>query len=209
MAWAARGCTFFGWLLPRRRPRAPLSASGGFRPGSGRAAPPLLPVARGLPGRRLGARAPLIGAFLSPVAVAVLGPGLCVRAGAGAGRGLRRPLLPVHIAMALVGLAAFAVATAVALLYLLMERRLKSKRFGPFFSRLPSLQLLDELNRKGVLAGLRRAEPDLDHRRLLHHLRRARTGARWRSRRWSPGRCSPGSSTRGASPAGRGSGSRC
>ena len=99
-------------------------------------------------------RAPVIGAFLNPVALAVLWPGLLLAGGADAlPAAVRRPLLPVHIGIALVGMAAFAVATAAALLYLLMERQVKSKRFGLLFSRLPSLQFLDELNRKLVLAG--------------------------------------------------------
>ena len=66
---------------------------------------------------------------------------------------LRQPLLPVHIAVALAGLAVFGVATAVAGVYLAVERMLKGKRFGPFFRRVPSLELLDDLNRRLVAWG--------------------------------------------------------
>ena len=41
----------------------------------------------------------------------------------------------------------------VAAMYLLMERQVKTKRFGLLFSRLPSLQFLDDLHRKLVLWG--------------------------------------------------------
>jgi ABC-type uncharacterized transport system permease subunit len=67
--------------------------------------------------------------------------------------GLRQPLLPVHIAVALAGLAVFGVATAVAGVYLAAERTMKGKRFGPFFRRIPSLELLDDLNRRLVAWG--------------------------------------------------------
>jgi len=59
----------------------------------------------------------------------------------------------VHIAVALAGLAVFGVATAVAGVYLAVERMLKGKRFGPVFRRVPSLELLDDLNRRLVVWG--------------------------------------------------------
>jgi ABC-type uncharacterized transport system permease subunit len=61
--------------------------------------------------------------------------------------------LPVHITIALLGMAASAVAAGVALMYLLMERQVKGKRFGLLFSRLPSLEFLDTLNRRLVVVG--------------------------------------------------------
>jgi ABC-type uncharacterized transport system permease subunit len=98
-------------------------------------------------------RKPVFGAFLTPIALAVLVPGLLIHGASGIAPDVRRPLLPVHIAIALLGVAAFAVAAGVAAMYLLMERQVKGKRFGIFFSRLPSLQFLDELNRRLVVAG--------------------------------------------------------
>ena len=38
-------------------------------------------------------------------------------------------------------------------MYLLMERQVKGKRFGLLFSRLPSLEFLDTLNRRLVVVG--------------------------------------------------------
>ncbi|HYH98433.1 cytochrome C assembly family protein [Hyalangium sp.] len=99
-------------------------------------------------------RKPVIGAFITPLAVAALVPGLLLQGGeAPLSPALRQPLLPLHITIALVGMAAFAVAAGVGFMYLLMERQVKGKRFGLLFSRLPSLEFLDTLNRRLVVAG--------------------------------------------------------
>lgn len=99
-------------------------------------------------------RRSVLGAFVTPLAVAVLVPGVLLRGGVAplAPPG-REPLLPVHVSAALLGLAAFAVAAMVAAMYLLMERQVKAKRFGLLFARLPSLTFLDDLHRKLVLWG--------------------------------------------------------
>ena len=99
-------------------------------------------------------RIPVMGAFITPAAVAVLLPALLISAGREPiPTTFRRPLLPVHITIALAGVAAFAVAAGVAVMYLLMERQMKGKRFGLLFSRLPSLTFLDQLNKQLVLWG--------------------------------------------------------
>jgi ABC-type uncharacterized transport system permease subunit len=99
-------------------------------------------------------RRPVIGAFLTPLAVTVLLPGLLLDGGQSPlPPGVRQPLLPLHISLALLGLAAFAVAAGVGVMYLLMERQVKAKRFGLLFSRLPSLEFLDTLNRRLVVWG--------------------------------------------------------
>ena len=54
--------------------------------------------------------------------------------------------LMLHIALALGGLAAFAVSAAMSGLYLVVARRLKSKNFLVSSRRLPSLTALDEQN---------------------------------------------------------------
>ncbi|MBI3184794.1 MAG: cytochrome c biogenesis protein CcsA [Myxococcales bacterium] len=99
-------------------------------------------------------RVPVIGAFLMPIALAVLVPGLIMT---GTGEvlppGMKGPLLPLHITIALLGIAAFGVASGVAVMYLLMERQMKGKKFGVLFARLPPLQFLDELNRRLVVWG--------------------------------------------------------
>jgi ABC-type uncharacterized transport system permease subunit len=99
-------------------------------------------------------RIPVMGALLTPIAVAILVPALVIGEGTNSlPNAFPRPLLPLHISVALLGLAAFGVAAGVALMYLLMDRQMKGKHFGVLFSRLPSLRFLDELNRLLVVWG--------------------------------------------------------
>jgi ABC-type transport system involved in cytochrome c biogenesis permease subunit len=60
----------------------------------------------------------------------------------------------VHVVFAFVGYATFAVAFAAAVMYLLQRRQLKSKKsFDSVFHRLPSLEVLDELNQRLISMG--------------------------------------------------------
>ncbi|HEY8517766.1 MAG TPA: cytochrome c biogenesis protein [Candidatus Binatia bacterium] len=61
---------------------------------------------------------------------------------------LRSPWLPVHVMLAFLGNAAFALACIVSLLYLWQERQLKAHHVGPLARRLPSLETLDNVNFK-------------------------------------------------------------
>ena len=96
---------------------------------------------------------PVLGAFLAPAAVAVWLPGLWSLHGGEPSRSPWTPMLVAHIGVALTGLAVFAVATGVAVAFLLLERQVKAKHFGVLFARLPSLELLDGLNRRLVTWG--------------------------------------------------------
>ncbi len=99
-------------------------------------------------------RRAVIGAFVTPIALAALVPAVMVPGpGSPLPVSLREPLMPVHISIAILGMAAFAVAAGVAVMYLLMERQVKAKQFGLLFSRLPPLSMLDQLNRWLVLVG--------------------------------------------------------
>jgi len=101
-------------------------------------------------------RIPTVGAFVTPLILIVLLPALFLTH---AGKleaipeEIRRPVLPVHILSAFLGIAFFAIAAGVAVMYLLQEREVKGKRFGALFSRLPSLDSLDQLNQRLVRAG--------------------------------------------------------
>lgn len=77
----------------------------------------------------------------TPVDVARLGPAI-----SGA-------WLWVHIALAMVGIAAFVLNFAGALMYLLQERQLKTKRPGAFYYRLPALDTLDRLTYRTLALG--------------------------------------------------------
>ncbi len=72
-----------------------------------------------------------------------------------------RPLSPVlqsywlgiHTFLAFLGNAAFAVACGIGIMYLIQEHHLKSKHLGGLFQRLPSLQVLDEINYRLITLG--------------------------------------------------------
>jgi len=98
---------------------------------------------------------PALGAFVMPVVVV-----LSLKASAARPAGLeelgfafRGAWVWVHIALALVGIAAFVLNFAGAFMYLLQERQLKAKRPGAFYYRLPDLQTLDRLTYRTLALG--------------------------------------------------------
>jgi len=60
---------------------------------------------------------------------------------------------PVHVTLAFLGYAVFAVAAMAGVMYLLQERRVKNKQFSGLFYRLPSLDTLDSINYKCLTFG--------------------------------------------------------
>lgn len=61
--------------------------------------------------------------------------------------------LVVHVATVMGGYGLLAVTFLGALLYLLLDWRIRAKKLGPLFKRLPSLTLVDSLNHRALLAG--------------------------------------------------------
>jgi cytochrome c-type biogenesis protein CcsB len=61
--------------------------------------------------------------------------------------------LGIHTFLAFLGDAAFAMAFGISIMYLIQEHHLKTKRLGGLFQRLPSLQILDEVNYKLIVLG--------------------------------------------------------
>ena len=61
--------------------------------------------------------------------------------------------LPVHASISLVAYAFLALSFIGSIMYLLQEREIKQKRFGLFYSRLPSLEALDKLNHHCLSVG--------------------------------------------------------
>ena len=100
--------------------------------------------------QRTGVR--VLGAFVLPVAVI-----LSMKAASGRPETLAPALgsawVWVHIALAMVGIAAFVFNFAGAIMYLLQERQLKTKRPGAFYYRLPALQTLDRLTFRTLALG--------------------------------------------------------
>lgn len=60
--------------------------------------------------------------------------------------GLESAWLPVHVTLAFLGNALFAIAFGVSLIYLLQERHLKHKKMSALMKRFPSLESLDRIN---------------------------------------------------------------
>jgi cytochrome c-type biogenesis protein CcsB len=52
----------------------------------------------------------------------------------------------IHVILAFLGDAAFAMACGIGIMYLIQEKNVKSKRLSRLFQKLPSLQTLDEIN---------------------------------------------------------------
>jgi cytochrome c-type biogenesis protein CcsB len=61
--------------------------------------------------------------------------------------------LPIHVMLLFFGNAVFAVAFGAGIMYLLMERELKRKKLGAIFKRLPSLNVLDDINYRCLTIG--------------------------------------------------------
>jgi cytochrome c-type biogenesis protein CcsB len=61
--------------------------------------------------------------------------------------------LPIHVTFAFLGDAIFALAFCAGVIYLIQERLVKSKRTGTFSGRLPSLEVLDEINYRALTIG--------------------------------------------------------
>lgn len=102
-------------------------------------------------------RGPLValGAVVAPLAFSL---GLCASALGGGSQPLPPSLqsawLPVHVTLAFLGDAVFALAFSASALYLLQERRLKTRRGRGPLPHLPSLETLDRLNYSCLVWGL-------------------------------------------------------
>lgn len=97
-------------------------------------------------------RTQVVGAFVAPLVVLLL---LASRVRHGhAPPHLGGAILVAHIASVTVGTAAFSVAFAMSVAYLLQERQVKKKRLGGLFQRLPSLDVLDRVAWRSVAVGL-------------------------------------------------------
>ena len=61
--------------------------------------------------------------------------------------------LTLHRTLSFLAFGAFSLVFASGLMYLIQERQLKLKRFGAWYHRLPSLSILDDANRVGLVFG--------------------------------------------------------
>jgi ABC-type uncharacterized transport system permease subunit len=104
--------------------------------------------------RRL--RLDALGAFVAPLALGMMVfSGVLFHFGSGSAPELVSgdALLLLHISLTILGHVAFAFACGVSLALILQESLLKSKRFSAIGRKLPSLRLLDRLNRNLLVGG--------------------------------------------------------
>jgi cytochrome c-type biogenesis protein CcsB len=94
----------------------------------------------------------VLGAFVMPV-VLVLGLKATVGRPPTLAPALGNAWIWVHIALAMIGIAAFVLNFAGALMYLLQERQIRAKRPGRFYYRLPALETLDHLTSRTLALG--------------------------------------------------------
>ena len=62
-------------------------------------------------------------------------------------------LLPFHISAAVFGTVALGIGSAAAIMYLVLERRLRQKKFGAIYQKFPSLDVLDSIAYRWTAAG--------------------------------------------------------
>ena len=94
-----------------------------------------------------------MGAFVLPFAVALqtipaFWPGVEDRA-----EMLQGPLFGLHVSSLMFAYASFALACFIGITYVLLFNEIKAKHLGFFYSRLPSLQVLDSMNQRAVAVG--------------------------------------------------------
>jgi ABC-type uncharacterized transport system permease subunit len=105
-------------------------------------------------GERISSRGKLqvLGAFVTPITLLFfLGAGF--RRGVQVSDEVRSALLPFHIGVNVLGVAAFALAFGVSIAYVLQERQLRRKKLSGILQRLPSLDTLDTLGFRMVIVG--------------------------------------------------------
>lgn len=66
---------------------------------------------------------------------------------------LRGPLFGVHVSSLLFAYASFALACVIGITYMLQFKEIKAKHLGFFYTRLPSLQVLDRMNHVAIVIG--------------------------------------------------------
>jgi len=95
----------------------------------------------------------VLGAFVVPIALMLFLASGLGSTFAPVSPGVQSVVLRLHIAANVLGLAAFAIAFAAGVAYVVQERLLRRRRLGGVFQRLPSLDLLDTIGLRAVLTG--------------------------------------------------------
>jgi ABC-type uncharacterized transport system permease subunit len=94
-----------------------------------------------------------MGVFILPLIIALqLIPAFSPAAGVRSSV-LRGPLFGIHVSSLLFAYASFALACVIGITYVLLFKEIKTKHLGVFYTRLPSLQVLDQMNQRAIVVG--------------------------------------------------------
>ncbi len=95
-----------------------------------------------------------LGAFVTPLAVlAIIASSTLPQRIVPLPPVLKSYWLPVHAVVSFLAYGILAVAACAGIMYLIQERQIKKKRFGAFYRRLPSLDVLDSINYRCLTIG--------------------------------------------------------
>lgn len=96
----------------------------------------------------------VLGSFILPLAfIAIFSAAMSPPKGGGLPPALDSGWFLVHITFAMIGAAAFTLSFAVSVMYLIQEWYLKHHKVGFMYYRLPSLEILDDMNYKIISLG--------------------------------------------------------
>ncbi len=99
-------------------------------------------------------RLTILGSFVMPVALLlIIASSIFPTSIVPLAPALRSRWLAVHTILAFSGYAAFTVAFCAGVMYLIQEHFLKSKKLGPLYRKLPSLDILDHINYRCLTLG--------------------------------------------------------
>ncbi|RKY86670.1 c-type cytochrome biogenesis protein CcsB [candidate division KSB1 bacterium] len=98
---------------------------------------------------------PVLGVCLSPISFLLISIGSLLP------KDINNQLVPalqsvwlsIHVSLSIIGEGAFAVAFGVSIMYLIKSKKKSTHKKGSHYSRLPSLELLDEINYKAISIG--------------------------------------------------------
>lgn len=96
----------------------------------------------------------VLGSFIAPLAACLLIISSTIPGGEVSVRPVFRSLwLTIHVGTAFAGNGIFALTFIASIMYLIQENQIKKKKFGMLYSRLPSLETLDSINRLSLMYG--------------------------------------------------------
>lgn len=94
-----------------------------------------------------------MGTFILPLLVALQAIPAFIPGNEDRSEVLQGPLFGLHVSSLLFAYASFALAGVIGITYVLLFKEIKAKHLGFFYTRLPSLQVLDSMNQRAIAIG--------------------------------------------------------